>query len=73
VLGVEAARAIPGVSSVEIVARQGALLERLPEGGTYPGFVFASGTQPDDVIAALQAARATISLVVDRTLPVTVA
>jgi len=73
VLGVEAARAIPGVSSVEIVARQGALLERLPEGGTYPGFVFATGAQPDDVITALQAARATITLVVDRTLPVTVA
>jgi len=72
VTGIDAARAIPGVNGVEIVARPGALLEPLPEGGTYPGFVFATGAQPDDVIAALQAARATIALVVDRTLPVTV-
>lgn len=73
VTGVQAARAIAGVTAVEIAARSGQMLEPWPEGGSYPGFVFARGPQPDDVISALQQARAALHLVVDRTLPVALA
>ena len=45
---------MPQVTGVEITARPGTLLEPLPEGGRYPGFVFAEGAQPDDVIATLR-------------------
>lgn len=64
--GVEAVRAMPWVTGVEITARPGTMLEALPEGGTYPGFVFAQGAQPDDVIATLRAASRRLRLVVDR-------
>jgi hypothetical protein len=46
------------------------MLEPLPEGGTYPGFVFAEGAQPDDVIDVLREASRRLRLVMDRTLPI---
>ena len=69
VQGVEAVRAMPWVTGVEVTARPGQMLEPLPEGGTYPGFVFAQGAQPDDVVAALREAAGRLRLVVDRVLP----
>jgi biotin carboxylase len=68
--GTEAVQAMPGVTDVVMTARPGTLLEPLPEGGRYPGFVFAQGEQPDDVIGTLRAASRGLRLVVDRALPI---
>jgi hypothetical protein len=46
------------------------MLEAPPEGGTYPGFVFAQGAQPDDVIDTLRDASTRLRLVMDRALPI---
>jgi hypothetical protein len=46
------------------------LLETLPEGGTYPGFVFAQGPQPDEVVDTLRDASSRVRLVMERTLPI---
>ena len=67
--GVDAVRAMPAVTGVEITAKPGQLLEPLPEGASYPGFVFAQSARADDVVATLQAASARLRLVVDRVLP----
>lgn len=68
--GVAQAEALPGVTSVQITARPGQILEPLPEGGSYPGFVFARGAHPDDVIGVLQSAGRLIDIELDRALSV---
>jgi L-amino acid ligase C-terminal domain 2 len=68
--GVDQVRAMPLVTSVEITAKPGTRLEPLPEGGRYPGFVFAEAAQPDDVIATLRDAAGRLRLVMDRALPI---
>ncbi len=68
--GVEEVRALPYVTDVVVTARPGTRLEPLPEGGRYPGFVFAEGGQPDDVIGALREAAGRLRLVVDRAVPI---
>ena len=68
--GLDDVRAMPAVTGVEITAKSGAMLETLPEGGTYPGFVFAEGAQPDDVIGTLREAAQRLRLVMDRTVPI---
>jgi len=54
--GVEAARAVPNVSGVEITTRPGEALRKLPEGASYLGFIFARAEVPAEVEAALRAA-----------------
>jgi biotin carboxylase len=61
VRGVEAARAVPGVESVEITAPLHYPLVPLPEGDAYLGFIFARGATPDAVEAALRASHAALS------------
>src|SRR5215471_2163951 len=39
--GVDRAREVPGVSEIEITAKEGQKLEMLPEGASYLGFIFA--------------------------------
>jgi len=39
--GVDRAREVPGVSDIEITAKEGQKLEMLPEGASYLGFIFA--------------------------------
>lgn len=56
VSGVEDARGAPGVEDVAITAKIGQKLVPLPEGGSYPGFIFAAGSAPADVERALRAA-----------------
>ena len=67
--GVDEVRAMAGVTAVQMTAKVGQLLEPLPEGGAYPGFVFAQGAQPGDVVATLEQAARRIHLVLDRVLP----
>lgn len=68
--GLEQVRALPAVTGIEVTARPGTLLERLPEGGRYPGFVFAEADHPDHVIDTLRQASQRLRLVVDRAVPI---
>ncbi|GIX45929.1 MAG: hypothetical protein KatS3mg131_0140 [Candidatus Tectimicrobiota bacterium] len=61
--GLEAARRVPGVEEVVITARPDELLQPLPEGGSYPGFVFARGATPQEMEWALRTAARHLRLV----------
>jgi biotin carboxylase len=56
--GVEQASAIPGIEEVLITAAVGQRLQMLPEGSSYPGFIFARAESPAGVEAALRRAHA---------------
>lgn len=56
--GVDRARAIAGIDDVTITAKEGQHLLPLPEGTTYLGFIFASGSTPDGVESALRRSHA---------------
>jgi len=56
VSGLERARALPGVDSVQLTIAVGDAVRSLPEGASYLGFIFAHGDRPTDVEAALRAA-----------------
>lgn len=70
VAGEDAARAVPGIDEVRITAKVDALLVPLPEGRSYPGFIFARGAGPDDVEGALREAHRRLHFVIERELPV---
>jgi biotin carboxylase len=70
VKGVEAARAVPGIESVEITARLNYPLVPLPEGESYLGFIFATGERPDAVEAALREAHRQLEFEITPMLPV---
>lgn len=59
--GVDAARSVPGVEDVEITASEGQRFQKLPEGGSYLGFIFARAEGPDAVEAALRRAHAELT------------
>ena len=63
VRGQDAARAIDGISGLEITVPRGRRVEPLPEGDRYLGFLFARGATPDDVEDALRAAHAELEVV----------
>jgi len=65
VRGVDAARAVPGVTGIELTVPAGAPLVPLPEGDRYLGFIFARGDRPEDVEAALRAAHAALDIELD--------
>ena len=56
VSGLEMARAVPGVHDVAITAKRGEMMVPLPEGASYPGFIFAAGEEPGVVENALRSA-----------------
>jgi hypothetical protein len=56
VSGVESALSTTGIDDVVITAKQGQQLVPLPEGASYAGFLFASGTDPAKVEGALRQA-----------------
>jgi biotin carboxylase len=68
--GVDAARQVPGVTSIEITAKPGHALEPLPEGSTYLGFIFARAENPEQVDLALRAAHAKLQFQIAPVLPV---
>jgi hypothetical protein len=72
VRGLEAARAVPGITSVTITAHIDEEIVPLPEGASYLGFAFARGPSPQQVEAALREAGARIEAVVSPRLSVTV-
>jgi biotin carboxylase len=63
--GVEPASAVPGVEEVRITAKLDQLLEPLPEGDSYLGFIFARAETPDAVVAALRTAHAALAFRID--------
>ena len=68
--GVEAAAAVPFVTSVEITAPLHYPLTPLPEGDSYLGFIFARGQTPAEVEAALRAAHGQLRFTIEPLLPV---
>jgi biotin carboxylase len=61
--GVERAEAVAGVERVAITAHPGQPLQAWPEGGPYPGFVFAAAETLEEVERALQSAGEMLTLV----------
>ncbi|HEY2331728.1 MAG TPA: ATP-grasp domain-containing protein [Acidimicrobiales bacterium] len=62
VRGQAEARAVPGVSGLELTIRPGRPVLALPEGDRYLGFLFARGATPDEVEASLRAAHAVLEI-----------
>src|SRR6266498_4880590 len=67
--GVEEARAVAGIESVEITAPLNYPLIPLPEGDSYLGFIFARGNRPAAVEAALRQAHAKLRFHVQPNIP----
>lgn len=68
--GVEEARKTPGVEDVVITAKPNQKLAPLPEGSSYPGFIFARGDSPEFVERALRVAHSKLRFVIAPSLPV---
>ena len=68
--GVDQARKIPGVEDVEITAKAGQSMERLPEGSSYLGFIFARGETTEAVEQSLRTAHARLHFQIAAKLPV---
>ncbi len=62
VRGQEAARAVPGVTGLEITVPRGRRVQPLPEGDRYLGFLFARGETPAAVEASLRTAHAALTV-----------
>ena len=65
VLGQDAARAVPGVTGLEITVPRGRPVRPLPEGDRYLGFLFARGDSPEAVEAALRSGLAALDIVIE--------
>lgn len=68
--GVESARRVPLIEDVHITAKPDALLTPLPEGRSYLGFIFARGSSPGEVEAAVRQAHRHLDVVIEREVPV---
>jgi biotin carboxylase len=63
--GQDAARAVPGITGLEITVPRGRRVVPLPEGDRYLGFLFARGKTPAEVEAALRAAHDALEITID--------
>ena len=63
--GVDEATRVEGIDDVVIVAKVDQLMEPLPEGGSYLGFIFARAGEPAEVVASLRAAHAALAFRID--------
>lgn len=68
--GVERATAVAGVEEIAITAKAGQTLEKLPEGSSYLGFIFARGSTADHVDRSLREAHAKLRFRIARKLPI---
>ena len=62
--GIEAASAVRGVTEIHITAKEGQLLEPLPEAGSYLGFIFARGAQPQEAEQSVRTAYTRLDAVI---------
>jgi hypothetical protein len=60
------AEAVPGITDISITIPLGQVVQPLPEGDRYLGFIFAADDTPEDVTAALRAARQHLHVVIER-------
>ncbi len=67
--GVAKAKKIPGVEDVVITAKKGDILTPLPDGASYPGFIFARGEEPGKVEQSLRTAHSLLRMRVQEVLP----
>jgi biotin carboxylase len=65
VVGEEAARQVPHIEDLRITAKPDQLLEPVPEGDSYLGFIFARALEPVDVVAALREAHQRLTFEID--------
>lgn len=72
VSGEDEARAVPGVTGIEITARLNQPLVALPEGASYLGFIFARAEDPATAEAALRRAHAALRFRIDALIPLAV-
>ncbi len=70
VQGIEQAQETPGIEEIVMTAKPGQNLVPLPEGSSYPGFIFARGERPEFVEQALRAAHQKLHFVLAPALPV---
>ncbi len=70
VQGIEQARETPGVEDIIITVKPGERLVPLPEGSSYPGFIFARADSPQAVEQALRGAHQKLRFVVSPVLAV---
>ncbi len=70
VRGIEAAAATPGIEEIRITAKLHQKLVPWPEGSSYLGFIFARGSTPEKVEAALREAHAKLDFRIAPMLPV---
>lgn len=70
VAGEDAARRVRLVEDVQITAKQDQLLEPLPEGDSYLGFIFARAADAGTVVTALRAAHHELTFEIQSELPV---
>jgi biotin carboxylase len=63
--GLDRASAVPCIEEIRITAKLDQLLEPLPEGDSYLGFIFARAGTPDEAVAALRTAHATLTFQID--------
>ena len=60
--GLDEARAVSGISGLEITAHPGQLVAPPPEGAAYLGFIFSRAATPQQAEAALRAAHAALTV-----------
>ena len=65
VTGATEARALAGITGVEITTPSGSQIVPLPEGDRYLGFVFATGSNADAVERTLREAQGVLGVIVD--------
>ncbi len=63
--GEDAARQVPHIDDIRITARPDQLLEPVPEGDSYLGFIFARAAEPHAVVAALREAHRRLTFTID--------
>jgi hypothetical protein len=68
--GEEEARSVRGITSLEITARLHDYVAAWPEGASYLGFLFASGSSPEGVESAIREAHAKLRFQLTPRLPV---
>jgi hypothetical protein len=71
VVGMDEARRVAGVEDIVVTAKEGELMVPLPEGHSYPAFIFARGPLPEDAVRAVRAAHGRLRFVLDTALPLT--
>jgi hypothetical protein len=60
--GLDAARAVPAISGIEMTAPPGQLVAPPPEGAGYLGFIFSRAATAQQAEAALRAAHAALTV-----------